>query len=130
MVPALRAALVCEAVLTEPDGVHSAIRIFNRLALAPGDVFDAKLLLMFANVEPTAHDEHAILLNVESATSEILGGTELTVSTPLEAGETFSVILPFRFQAPAAEGMYWLRLAFDSPDQVLTRLPIHFRHPG
>lgn len=54
MLPALRAALICEKLLTEADGVMSAIRIFSRLDLAPGATSEATLLLMLANVEPVA----------------------------------------------------------------------------
>lgn len=129
MVPALRAALICESVLTEPDGVHSAIRIVHRFHLQPGDFFDAKLLLMLANTERATDARHKILIRVESPTSEILSGTDVYVTSPVEAGETFSLIIPFRFQAPAADGMFWLRFAYDTEDQVLTRVPVHFRLP-
>ena len=127
MLPALRAALICESVLTEADGVHSAIRIVHRMRLLPGDFFEAKLLLMLANTRPLEVAEHRILIRVESARSEILSGTEFAIEAPLEAGETFSVVIPFRFQAPSQNDMFWLRFAFDSDDQLLTRVPVHFQ---
>jgi len=126
--PALRAALICEAVLTEADGVHSAIRIFNRLELAPGAHFDAKLLLLLATTERAAEQQHRILIRIEGPRSESVGGVDFEVTSPGEPGETFSVIIPFRFEAPPSEGMFWLRFAYDRDDQVLTRVPMHFRH--
>lgn len=114
-------------MLTETDGVHSAIRIVHRMRLAPGDFFEAKLLLMLANTRRMDQPEHCILIRVESARSEILSGTEFAIEAPLEAGETFSVIVPFRFQAPSDDDMFWLSFAFDRDDQILTRVPVHFR---
>ena len=58
MLPAVRAALVCERLLTEADGVMSAIRIFNQLALTPGATFEASLLIMLASIEPAAGEHH------------------------------------------------------------------------
>ena len=127
--PALRAALICEAVLTEADGVHSAIRMFNRLHLAPGEHFDAKLLLMLATTERSAAEEpHRILIRIEGSDAKIVSGLDFDITSPRDAGETFSLIIPFRFEAPPAEGMFWLRFAYDRDDQLLTRVPMHFRH--
>jgi hypothetical protein len=127
MLPAVRAALICEQVLTERDGVHSAIRIIHRFELPPGAYFESKLLLMLANTRVMESPHHRILMRVESSQREILSGTEFVVETPLAAGDTFSVIVPFRFQAPATDDMFWLSFAFDSDDQILTRVPVQFR---
>jgi len=129
MLPALRAALICEKLLTEADGMMSAIRIFNRLDLAPGATFEAMLLLMLANVEPVATPHHRILMRLETGAAEILGQQQFPVTSPLEAGDSFSLVLPFRFQAPELETTFWLRFAYDTDDQELTRLPIQFRRP-
>lgn len=122
--PALRAALICEQVLTEHDGVHSAIRIVHRLRLAAGDTFEAKLLLMLANTERADRANHRVLLRVENRDGLTVSGTEFRIETPVAPGETFSVIIPFRFQAPAADDLFWLRFAFDTEEQVLTRVPV------
>lgn len=127
MVPALRAALICESVLTELDGLHSAIRIFHRLHLAPGELFEARLLLMLATTAPSADEQHKILVRVETRDAQVVSGIELAITTPREAGETFSAVIPFQFEAPAIEDMFWLRFAYDTEDQVLTRVPVHFR---
>ena len=127
MLPALRAALICERLLTEADGVMSAIRIFHQLYLPPGAIFEATLLLMLANVEPVATPDHAILVRLETGTGEVLGRQRFVVTSPLEAGESFSLVLPFRLQAPPQETTFWLRFAYDTEDQELTRLPLQFR---
>ena len=130
MLPALRAALVCERLLTEVDGVMSAIRIFNQLALPPGTTFEATLLIMLASVEPAAEEHHEIVMRMMSDAGEVLGAQRFAVRAPLAAGESFSLVLPFRLQAPAAETTFWLALAYDTEDQELTRLPIRFRQPA
>jgi hypothetical protein len=129
MIPALRAALICEKVLTDADGVMSAIRIFSRLDLPPGATYDATLLLMLATVAPEAKPDHQVLVRLESITGETLGRQQFAITSPLEAGEAFSLILPFRFQAPARETTFWLRLAYDHDEHELTRLRMQFRQP-
>jgi hypothetical protein len=121
--------LICEKLLTEPDGVMSAIRIFSRLDLPPGSVFEAMLLLMLANVEPVTTPDHRILMRLETSSAEIMGQQQFAVTSPLAAGESFSLVLPFRFQAPERGTTFWLRFAYDTDDQELTRLPIQFRRP-
>jgi hypothetical protein len=121
--------LICEKLLTEPDGVMSAIRIFNRIDLPPSSVFEAMLLLMLANVEPVATPDHRILMRLETSSAEIMGQQQFAVTSPLAAGESFSLVLPFRFQAPERETTFWLRFAYDTDDQELTRLPIQLRGP-
>lgn len=121
--------MICEKLLTEPDGVMSAIRIFSRLDLPPGSVFEAMLLLMLANVEPVTTPDHRILMRLETSSAENMGQQQFAVTSPLAAGESFSLVLPFRFQAPERETTFWLRFAYDTDDQELTRLPIQFRRP-
>ncbi|TMQ06613.1 MAG: hypothetical protein E6J91_37495 [Deltaproteobacteria bacterium] len=116
--------------MTEADGVMSAIRIFNQLALAPRATFEATLLVMLANVEPAAGEHHEIVMRMMSDAGEVLGTQRFAVRAPLAAGESFSLVLPFRLQAPAAETTFWLCLAYDTEDQELTRLPLQFRRPA
>lgn len=126
MVPALRAALLCETLLTEADGVMSAVRMFSRLHLSPGAMFDATLLVMMVSVAPDDSPHHHVLVDLESSTGEVLGRQRFAVAAPLEANQSFSLVVPFRFEAPAQDTTYWLRLAYDDAAQRLTRFPIQF----
>jgi hypothetical protein len=124
MLPALRAALICEQLLTERDGVMSAIRIFSRLELPPGATLEATLLVMLANIEPVATPEHHLIVRLETSDGEVLGRQQFPVAVPAEAGASFSVVMPFRFHAPPLPTTFWMCIAFDGDDRVLTRLPL------
>ena len=62
------------------------------------------------------------MIRVEGPDAKIVSGVDFEVTSPREAGDTFSVIIPFRFEAPPNEGMFWLRFAYDRDDQILTIL--------
>jgi hypothetical protein len=127
VLPTVRAALICERVLTEADGVVSAIRIFSRIELPPGAVLEAMLLLMLANVDPEPVPDHQILMILETDAGEQLGRQQFPIASPAEAGTSFSLVMPFRFQAPTEDRTFWLRFAYDTDEQVLTRVPIQLR---
>jgi hypothetical protein len=129
VLPALRAALLCEKLLTEADGVMSAIRMFSRVDLPPGAVVEATLLVMLANVEPSDASAHQIIVRLETEAAEVVGRQQFPIAVPREAGASFSLVLPFRLQAPAVETTFWLCCAYDTDDQLLTRLPLQFRPP-
>jgi len=127
LLPTVRAALICERVLTENDGVVSAIRIISRIELPPGAVLEAVLLLMLANVDPEPTPDHQILMSLDTGEGEQLGRQHFPIKSPAEAGTPFSLVLPFRFQAPVQDRTFWLRFAYDTDDQVLARVPIQLR---
>lgn len=120
---ALRAALLCETVLTEASGLRSPIRIFSRLSLPPGGEADATLLVMLANTEPQPIASHVVVLRIEDPAGGVLGQQAFDVSAPLEVGGTFDLVVPFRIAAPATPALRWLRLSID--DHELTRVPLH-----
>lgn len=120
---ALRAAILCETVLTEASGLRSPIRIFSELSLAPGAMADATLLVMFANTEPQTTDTHQLLLRIEDATGALLAEQPFEVKAPLEVGGTFDLVVPFRISAPPQSTLRWLCLSLD--DHELTRVPLH-----
>jgi hypothetical protein len=127
VLPTVRAALICERVLTETDDVVSAIRIISRIELPPGAMLEATLLLMLANVGPEPDPDHQILMSLETGEGEQLGHQRFPIRSPAEPGAPFSLVLPFRFQAPVQDQMFWLRFAYDTDDQLLTRVPIQLR---
>jgi hypothetical protein len=120
---ALRAALLCEIVLTEASGLRSPIRIFSRLSLPPGAAVDATLLVMLANTEVQASAEHQLVLRVEDAAGTALAELPFAVTSPLAIGETFDLVVPFSIVAPQVSTLRWLRLSLDG--QLLTCVPLH-----
>lgn len=127
VLPTVRAALICERVLTETDGVVSAIRIFSRIEVPPGATLEATLLLMLANVDPESTPHHRVLMSMETSEGDVLGRQEFAITSPAEADTSFSLVLPFRFQAPVQDRTFWLRFAYDTDEQLLTRVPIQLR---
>lgn len=125
---ALRAAVLCETVLTEPGGLRSPIRIFSRLALPPGGAVDATLLVMLANTDAQTSADHVIVLRVEDAAGAALAELPFAVTSPLEIGGTFDLVVPFTITAPLASALRWLCLSFDG--QPLTRAPLHLDITG
>src|SRR5262245_45228364 len=129
MVPSVRAALLCERVLDEVDGVKSAIRIFNQLEVPAGTVVEATLLLMLVSIEERAAEEQRhVVMRVETP-SRVLGEQRIAIRVPPEAGATFNLVMPLRLEA-GEPGTFWIRFTWDSDDQPLAHIPIHFRAPA
>lgn len=120
---ALRAAVLCETVLTEAGGLRSPIRIFSRLTLAAGAAVDATLLVMLANTERQTSEMHELVLRVEDAAGAALAELPFEMASPLDVGATFDLVVPFTVAAPAQSTLRWLRLSLDG--QELTRVPLH-----
>ncbi len=120
---ALRAAVLCETVLTEASGLRSPIRIFSRLVLPPGGSVQATLLVMLANTEAQTRTDHEVVLRVEDAARGALAELPFAVTSPLEVGATFDLVVQFQVIAPASSTLRWLQLSFDG--QPLTRVPLH-----
>lgn len=129
MVPAVRAALLCERVLHEVDGVKSAIRIFNQLEAAPGTVVEATLLLMLVTVEGAAAPERRTLHMRIDAPSRTLGEQQIALTVPPEPGAAFNLVMPLRVEA-GEPGTCWLRFHWEPEGQPIAHIPIHFRAPA
>jgi hypothetical protein len=133
--PHLIAALICEKVLDEKDGVLSAIRIIDRLersAIGP----DAP-----EEMPPFVVDNLTLLVTVKSDQArgrygikvrpEAPGGVQLP---PMEQAITIqpgpagiNLTVPFAL-AIQAEGVYWFDVFLTGPapqeDRLLTRVPL------
>ena len=110
-------------MLTEASGLRSPIRVFSRLALPRGAATDATLLVMLANTEPQANQTHQLVLRVEDAAGTALAEQPFEMTSPLEVGGTFDLVVPFRIAAPPESTLRWLQLSLDG--QALTRVPLH-----
>jgi len=126
--PFLQAALVCERVLTEQDGVLSLIRVVDRFFQREINTADPEQMPPF-----TVNATIAIMLKAGAARGrqtlrlrpEVPAGIRLPeVSAPVffEGEERgVNLLLPMQFQA-AQEGLYWFDVILE--DRLLTRIPL------
>jgi len=132
--PLLLAAIVCEQILEERDGVLSATRIVDRFVLqrsdAPGVVagLQVRYLAMLrrggASIQSGDH-EASILLRYPSGRREVITTDPWNVSWPDGDGEDEGVNLTVRLTlALPEEGLYWLDLLFDGSPVASTPLRV------
>lgn len=134
--PLVRAAMVCERVLTERDGVLSAVRILDRLiAPAPpegagGPLVRAPLTLLLMLVGAgVAPGPHRLLLHTQLPGGERVGAREMTIAIPESPELGCNIVLDLRFEA-SIEGLYWFWVAFDAEDRILAGIPLHVERAG
>lgn len=123
--PYLSAALICERVLQEQDGVLSAIRIIDRVyfladedgtPVSPQQPFT--LLLSFKAGE--ARGRYAVRLVMEKPSGE--QGPEITASVHFEGEDRgVNVVIPTVLQVDQ-EGLYWFDVFFEK--ERVTRIPM------
>ncbi len=126
--PYLTAALLCEKVLQEKDGILSAIRIVDRIiATAQGSqppvqmppvLVNITALLMLKSGEVRGSDT----IKVQPVAPSGLRSPEISWPIFLEGEDRgANVILQVAFQA-MEEGLYWFDVTFK--DELLTRIPL------
>ena len=128
--PYLAAALLCEKVLQEKDGVLSAIRIVDRIIqktqgvgapeLMPAVTVDLKLLLIFKSGPGQGSRNVTVALAYPS------GRLQPSASLPiyLEGGEGdrgANLIVEVKFQTQE-EGLYWFDILLEN--ELITRVPL------
>lgn len=128
--PYLAAALLCEKVLQEKDGVLSAIRIVDRIVhtaqsanapeVMPSVKVDLKLLLLFKS-GPAQGNRNVLIKLIQPS-----GRIQQPVSLPifLEGGDgDRGANLIVEVQFPALEdGLYWFEILIN--DDLVTRVPL------
>jgi hypothetical protein len=130
--PLLLGAFLCEKVLEEKDGILSAVRIFDRLAvLAPTEALRPlvafTLLVMIRR--GTAQPNHSVTVDVMSPS-----GVETALEThPIvltgEPDEGVNMRIEIQLGA-TEEGLYWIRARLDADDLHLIPLRITFVPPA
>jgi hypothetical protein len=133
--PHLLAALICEKVLNEQDGVLSAIRIIDRIqqtAVGPDApeqmqpfVVD-NLTLLITIKSDQARGRYGIKVRPEEPSGVQLPPMEQAIT--IQPGPTgVNLIMPFVL-AIQAEGVYWFDVFLTGPapqaDRLLTRVPL------
>lgn len=133
--PHLLAAVLCEKVLQEQDGVLSVIRIVDRLTQtasgpdAPAQMppfIAPNLTLLVALRSDQARGRYGIKIRPEAPGGFQLPSVEQAI--PLQAGPTgANVIMPLVMPI-SEEGVYWFDVFLTGPapqeDRLLTRIPL------
>lgn len=123
--PFLTAALICERVLQEQDGVPSAIRIIDRVFFGTDE--EGTLLqphhpiTLFVSFKAgAARGSYPIAVHVEKPSAET--DSLLEASMFFEGEERGANLILSAMFAPEMPGLYWFDVYFDG-DRV-TRIPL------
>jgi hypothetical protein len=131
--PYVTVACLCERVLTEPDGVQSAIRIVDRitsqvlsaglasseLAPAPTVLVDLFVLIILKNGQATG--SHRLQISPIAPSNLKLPSTSVDVLFEGGPDRGISFVAPVKFVAQE-EGLYWFDVTLD--DEPLTKMPL------
>jgi hypothetical protein len=139
--PHLTAALICERVLQEQDGVISVIRVIDRVTLhanAPGDsdfkTFQYPVSVLVTLKSGAARGRGRVTMQLEKPSGEQFPAGEFPVH--MEGEERgVNIVINTMFE-PDQEGLYWFDVAFNG--DRLTRIPLRVMyqplpapgHPG
>jgi len=130
--PFIQAAMICEKVLEEKDGVLSIVRVIDRLMHAvnaptlpdelPKVTFQCVLLVMLKSGRARGRHQLEIVMEAPSGqrnqvvtTSVQLEGEERGANLLLRIGLTFD-----------SEGLYWFDVRLD--DRLQTRIPFRMMY--
>jgi hypothetical protein len=124
--PYLAAALVCERVLQEQDGVVSAIRIIDRvmfIAESDGTLMQPvqPIVFLIQFKSGSARGRYSLTLRMEKPSGEevpLIDGAHIFFEGE-ERG--VNVVLNAGFE-PDQEGLYWFDLLFEG--ERVTRIPL------
>jgi hypothetical protein len=127
--PYVNAAMFCDRVLQEADGVISLIRVIDRLtvtAQAPGGEAPPELpegqlqvTLVVTFKSDDAQGRYPVTIRPQLPSGTYL--PENTIDVMFEGADR-GVNLILNMQIPAIEGLYWFDVILN--DQVLTRTPL------
>lgn len=132
--PFLNAAMICEKVLQEQDGVVSAVRVIDRV-----------FFVLLPDGSPQ-FPQHPVTFYISLKSGSARGRYSIEVERQKPSGETSAVFaLPVLFEgeergvniivsavfAPDQEGLYWFDIYFADPSDeaagqrlLLTRVPL------
>lgn len=127
--PFLSAALICEKVLEEKDGVKSAVRIIDRVTrtvVGPSppeemEPFDYKATLLIRLKSGWARGSYSVRLNLVKPSGESPMRTQHTVYFEGEEDRGIDIVgkMAIRFDQT---GIYWFKIYLG--DTLLTQIPL------
>lgn len=123
--PHLTAALICERVLLEQDGVTSAIRIVDRVFMVTNDEGDPitpqyPFTLMISLKSGTARGSYQVEIIMEKPSGEQVPLLEAPVF--FEGEERGANIVLQTVMEPDGAGLYWFDVLFQG--ERITRIPL------
>lgn len=123
--PFIQAAVICERVLTEPDGAVSAIRVIDRVYFA-SDPEGRPLMprqpiwFLLALKSGSARGRYTLTIRREKPSGE--QADVLQAPVLLEGEERGANIVVQAAFEPDQEGLYWFDVLFES--ERITRMPL------
>jgi hypothetical protein len=134
--PLVLAALVCEQVLEEKDGVLSVTRIVDRFFVQPPAQAGALVGVQFRYLAilkrgSSSDDEHevSVVFRFPSQRMEVATKPAVKIRWPGE-GEDNGVNLNLTFQVGLPEeGLYWIDLIFDGSSVASTPFRVIYGPP-
>jgi len=134
--PFLAAAILCEKVLVEQDGVFSAIRIVDQInhAIVGPDVPDElptitiDLTALVVLKAGDARGRYAVRLRPEKPSGQRMPPAEFAVRFDAGPNQGSALLLPMRLEVDE-EGLYWIDVHFvadrgSGDGELLTRMPL------
>jgi hypothetical protein len=120
----LRAALICDQILEEADGVLSAIRIVDRFELtgqAPPEGWTLQFHLLVMVLAEAGVAATTIAITVIEPGGASMARQSMAIELPQEpiTGANLRVLMRLSVKS---EGLYWLRI--DADDTLLARVPL------
>jgi hypothetical protein len=133
--PYVQAALLCEKLLTDADGVQSYIRVIDRVTVGamgseppeemPTQQLDFILCITFKSGD--ARGRHTLKIRPEKPSGEQLPAIEIGLNLEgQERGNNVNVDLrgvPFDL-----EGLWWFDVLFGDNGTLMTRVPLRLQY--
>lgn len=132
--PYIQAALFCERVLQEKDGVSSLIRVIDRLTHTVGgpretvpeklEPFSYQMTLVVMLKSGRARGSYQVRIDIEPPSGEVRPGPSFPIHLEGDdRGVNLILNMNVQFTEP---GLYWFNVYFiDKEDKLLTRIPFH-----
>lgn len=129
--PYLQAALLCEKVLNERDGVLSFIRVVDRIMISavgpdvpaemPPTAVNLTMVIVLKSGE--ARGSHPVRISFEAPSGQQFGDHQVPVLLEGDADRGHNMLINLAFQAEQ-QGVYWFNVYFGDNDVLLTRTPL------
>jgi hypothetical protein len=129
--PYVRAAFLCERLLTEKDDVLTAVRLVDKFWTEfPADADDIGLptivnaTMLVSFVAGDVHGDHVASVRALSPSGQAVGGgfpSDIPLNFPQRADAVLNLIFQLHLSMKDA-GVYWFEVSLDG--EVVTRVPM------
>jgi hypothetical protein len=129
--PFLAAALLCEKILQEPDGVPTFIRVIDRFMIqgspvpgAPAAMPPSQVSFMLAVMLKSGAARGRHMVRIRTETPVGLRLQEISVPVLLEGDERGANVFVNYGMIAEQEGLYWIDIFLDEEAVAITRIPL------